>query len=315
MPGGFDRSLLDSPLPPERSRRWWPIAALAAVVVAAAVLWLLAVAISDDDQTAVSSPPSSVATSTTAPLPELVAFTAEPPALYYPTVLPAGMELCAAALGQPLHGDEFCDPTDDARWIQIALVPDGAPGGEPVEGIPGITVLGETPPEVGVNINEVTGFRLWAAGVSLDQLIEVAASLPISDPGILAGEDEPPVVLDEGTLRSIVGRHDAEVRGDPAGGWTVYAGDLMLYTAVFFPEASEGSREMVAGLVKPRLVSEQHGLVVGGSVVGDRSPGPRAQAVWIQGGRWWHLDGEGTIVAVATIATQMEAAIAGLPTE
>jgi hypothetical protein len=316
MSGRFDPSLLDSPLS-KKPRRWWPLILVVAGVVVAVMVWILAIVLAGDGSGDDAAPTES-APSTTAVQP-LVAFSEDPHMLHHPTLLPAGMELCGASLGVSLAGDQFCDPDDEGRWIRVAsIVGGGAPGGTPVEGFPGVTVVSEGRPEVGVNINGRAGFRLWSQGVALDRLIEVAASLPINDPLVLApSADELPVVLDESTLAALIGRPDATARRDANGGWTVLGGDLLLYTPRLVPGATDFAtdREMVSQLASPRLVSPEHGLVVGGGP--PNLPGVRegARAFWIQGGRWWDLQGAVSINTMVALASQMEAAIAKLPTE
>ncbi|MEA3509972.1 MAG: hypothetical protein U9R51_00915, partial [Actinomycetota bacterium] len=60
------------------------------------------------------------------------ALKADPGLLYYPTLIPAGWELCRQ-IEDIDQGDRFCDPDDDEAWLQVAVKDSGV---VPTDGAP-----------------------------------------------------------------------------------------------------------------------------------------------------------------------------------
>ncbi len=144
------RELLQSPIETnERGPTWYLwlglVGVLAAVVVAVLAF------VQREGSEAASTEAIEVSTTTAAPL---VPHEPERPIVYHPTVLPEGWEACQVQLGLPTVGDEMCNPDDDSRWLKIAILASGPPGGSPIEAHPGISVLRDDPPQVCVTVGQ-----------------------------------------------------------------------------------------------------------------------------------------------------------------
>jgi LPXTG-motif cell wall-anchored protein len=306
------RELLESPIKTgDDGSRWYLWLGLIGVLAAAVVAILAFVQRGEPE--AVSIDPLQVPTTTAAPL---VPFESERPIVYHPTVLPEGWESCQVQLGLPTVGDEMCNPEDDSRWVKIAVLASGPPGGSPIEAHPGISVLREDPPQVGVTVGQ-TGYKIWAEGLTLDTVVEIASSLPIASPDLFDVPAESNVAtLDESTIVELLGYtvSTTDVRSLGGGSWAVTAPGLRLDT---FPLGASrelscsANADLVMGLEHAELISAQHALIVGERQGPDGSPG--ADAVWCQRNRYWHLSSDLPAASLADRAIIMESTIAGLP--
>lgn len=312
MPDRFDESLLVSPLDEEQPPRWPWFLSLAVAVLVVVGAWVL-LSGGDPEPVAFGTTSTSLGESreSLSEPPQLVAFDADPAVLFYPTVLPEGMELCSVQLGNPVSiPDVLCDPDNPARWIKLQLLEQGTPGGASIPNADGITELRRDPPSVGVVVGE-GGITLEAEGISFDQLVAIAKRIPLAQP--IEHADEDTVTLDEDGLSTVVGwtTSTADFRPNPGGAWDVYAPGLTLYTSPVFIEGED--RSMALGLVRPLLVSKQHGMVVGGMTPGGRYATDRSAATWIQGNRFWFVMYEGSPEDLSAKVLAMEQAIETLP--
>ena len=300
------RDLLGSPLDDEPEGRGGVTAAVVMVglVIAVGIAWV-AMAGGDDrasPDAASGSSPSAPIVTTTMP-PQLEPVDGEEQLLYHPTVLPAGLELCAAALGRPTTGDEYCDPDDSNRWIEVATPPSPV-SGESIEGRPGFVLVGAAEP-FAVGVPDV-GLLVTGAGLELDQLVEVTASIPLADAMAWDTSGEDPIAgdIDDEFFSRLLGAAvgDLDVRRTPTQ-IDVYGPDLILSTSLPGDDAADDVRQMAAGLIRPVSISDERMLVVG-----DR-PFHGSIAVWSQRGRFWSVRSDRDRDVLADQLAEVEAMI------
>ena len=301
------RDLLGSPLDDEPEGRGGVTAAVVAVglVIAVGIAWV-AMAGGDDPARPNAASGSSPSAPIVATPPQLEPIDGEEQLLYHPTVLPAGLELCAAALGRPTTGDEYCDPDDPNRWIEVATPPSPV-SGESIEGTPGFVLVGAAePPAVGV---PDVGLLVTGAGLELDQLVEVTASIPLADAMAwdTSGEDPIDGDIDDEFLSRLLGAAvgDLDIRRTPTQ-IDVYGPDLILSITLPGDDAADEVRLLAAGLIRPVSISDERMLVVG-----DR-PFHGSIAVWNQRGRFWSVRSDYDRDVLADRLAEVEVMIAVL---
>lgn len=176
------RELLSTPLEPEPPERRWPwvLVALAAVVgatVSAVALFGSGTAEPSATTTDVDSAP------TAAQSPTLREVFLDPPYLFLPTLLPAGMNLCEPPGGLAAR---FCGTDDIVLTFQLQEVQStaAAESGVPVADWPSArwVRLGDTP-TLAITLDDVARLIVAGTGLPDDTVIEVARSVPLVESG------------------------------------------------------------------------------------------------------------------------------------
>lgn len=311
----MDPNVLKSPYDdPDTSRRIPRItAAIAGVVLATvAVVWAVS-EVGDDPQEGVqaeSEPTLSPVDASTQPDHVLVPYTTEQPLLTHPTILPAGWDACVVTEDR-FDPDRFCD-SEGENWIEVRYVvprpsrDDVVPAG--VHG--GVWASESDPIEVRFPVNEHVSVAVTASGVSDEQVLEVAASVPmVGDQDALYGPYDLPIDWSQFSDTDFAGllddfEPDATVTLDP------YELRVRTSNAALHGFNSRGpwTADAATDLPQARLVTADRPVVVGAS-----AELHKGYAVWDQAGYAWRLEGNLTVEQVTSLALSVIAKLADLP--
>jgi hypothetical protein len=291
--GDFD-DLLTPPLPGDRRlRRWaWPAAIAVAVIFVAAAIGLSKVGPGTGAAIPTTTTAGTAATTTTAPAVRLQPYAPDPALLYYPTVLPAGWELCRQ-LEDISKGDRFCAPDDDDNWLQVSVkdsyqVQLSGTSVPEISNAQWVTIVGQAVLAVPSGQFEVT--LIETPAIPDDALVTIAQSIPlIGDRDALYADYELPIDLGavpEAALADLLRDLDAEPRvvAERPGEAQVFAGNVSLAA---FGSSTPALPDLAATIPFPRLIGSDRPLVCGESPSRNR-----AYAIWDQRGFSWRLEGQ-----------------------
>lgn len=281
--------LLQPPGEEPPSHRWWLRAVVGAGLVVAGVVMVLVARgadRSDASSTSSDATTSSASASTTAYALEQVSF--DPTYLFYPLVLPSGADLCESPSGQSAR---FCLAGGDVRVIvQMQEVsPSRMAAGVPVPGwSPARWLdLGDTP-TLAVMIDGVMGLTITAIGISEQQLVEVARSVPlVADPDLFRLDTTNPLdpfapITDE-TAAVILGIDVSDVYHGSSG-WVPRTNTDNLRLEI---DSSDSLLSYAATMRYPRMVDGLAFRAVGG--MGTGSQEQISRITWSQRGLVWTL--------------------------
>jgi len=283
------RDLLQGPAAEPRQRRLWPWGVGGAGLVAVGAVVVMWMGRSDGSDTGAGSVvvTSSMTTSATTVV-ELEGVSFDPDYLFYPTMLPAGMELCGPASGQSAR---FCLSGEVARLtVQVQEISaTRMDSGAAVQGWPTAKwfELGETT-TLGVHIEGVIGLTITAGGVPEEQLVAIARSIPLVGQTDLFELDmtdplDPWVSIPDEAVAAILGIDVSEVyRGD--SGWVPRTNTANLRLLM---DSSPSLLSYAATLRYPQVIEGVGVPAVGGMGTGSQEQVSRIS--WSQRGLVWTI--------------------------
>lgn len=252
--------------------------------------------------TATTSEPAAA----TVPAAELVAVSPDPAYLFHPTVLPAGMDLCAPPTGRSA---EFCG---DRPGVGVAvrlreLAPQDASAGSAVTEWPEARWIdGTQTATLGVAIEGVMELRVTATGIAETQIIDIARSIPLLGDTAWARVDrdralDPSGAIPARAAATILGVDPEDVH-DGASGWVPRTNPESLRLLV---DESPSLLSYAATMLFPRILDDLDVVAVGGTGTGSLEDVSRIS--WTQRGLVWTLEARRPIDRLAEqVATAVE---------
>lgn len=240
----------------------------------------------------------------------------DPELLYYPTLIPAGWELCRQ-IEDIAQGDRFCAADDDQAWLQVAVKDSGV---VPTDGAP--FVSGSNTAvwldharflEIANPVGTFQTLVVSSNALSDDDIVAVFESIPlVANRAALYGSYEVPLDLDavsDGQLADLLTQYDSDpqVAGRRWGEAQVHTPTVSLQ--LFYGDGLTVP-DFATTLAMPRLIDADRPIVVGESPTRNRT-----YAIWDQRGYGWRLEGQITVDEITALALNVVDRIAALETE
>lgn len=228
--------------------------------------------------------------------------------LLHPAKIPAGLELCERQQGRPTAGDRYCDPTSEARWIEITLVESRyrPTAVTPSAAIAKADSAASDYVEYTIAISDQYCMVFAAAGVDGGVLAAVLESIPA------VGSRAVLVPTQQRQLTSSLGDQAALVLlgAESSGGYVEEDGSYVLVKADGLSLWADSVSavpvwDVLVGTLDATVDSQGEHWMVTGRRDGDRL----SIVVWIQRGRVWQLTGTTGLDALRQTAHTIQKAI------
>ena len=318
MAGQFDKSLLESPYE-DRDR-----SSPSAMLIGSIVFGLIIVAgvgaafvfRGGGSAEGADAGVSSTNTSPTTTVEDTVAVVLGPvetdeQILYHPTILPTGWSACDVSENRA-SADKFCGE-DDSAWVSVKLVNPGTVSrskGVSAGVFSGLWLSDSDPRELFFPTSEHAATIVQARGLTIDNLLEIASSIPyVGEAASLVPDYELPLAfetLTEEHFSGLFAMIGDEPNVDLERFNVTVAGENAALTG--FRLRGYWTPDAAVEIPLPRLVPADRPLVVG--VSPDRG---RGYAVWDQGGFGWRLEGNLTVEQATNLALEIVATMADFP--
>lgn len=286
------------------------LVAVVALVVSAAVLaawFLLGRGPGSDGVATTTLSPEEIAASKV-----LVDVDLDDPMVFWPTVAPAGWELCRES-NNPRSGARWCSP-DGGDWVQMSVLPEARLEGRPPGPLPRSTLIDDGASRlvlsipIGIQDSSVV-LNVTSQGITSNDLAVIAASVPvIGDTATFAPVDEPDfdvTVFNEDQLATLIrGDVDTPKVVVDRRSFNVFGQSATLLAGVSHVGAAPPSHllDRFWWIESPRLIEADRAVIVG-------SDQGLAVAIWDQGDWNWILTGPATTDQIADRAVSVIAAV------